>query len=148
MRSTKYSGQLSSSHYEKQIAELRNQHEKQIAELRNQLQQAQETILQLRQLLQVQGGNRYKGVKLTKNQGTIVDMLFTTNGICTKESLYEKLYLSRQGYKPDRKIIREMLCVIRKKLEPYGVNIETVYDVGYTMTSEGKARLSGLIQQT
>jgi DNA-binding response OmpR family regulator len=107
-----------------------------------------ETVYDTGYTLQAQGGNRYKGVKLTKNQGTIVDMLFTTNGICTKESLYEKLYLSRQGYKPDRKIIREMLCVIRKKLEPYGVNIETVYDVGYTMTSEGKARLSGLIQQT
>ena len=137
MRSTRYSGQLSSSHYEKRIAELRNQ-----------LQQAQETILQLRQLLQAQGGDLYKGVKLTKNQLTIVDMLFATNGICTKESLYEKLYLSRQGYKPDPKIIHEMLHVIRKKLKPHGINIETVFDAGYTMTSESKARLSGLIQQT
>ncbi|HEX9587495.1 MAG TPA: hypothetical protein VGA15_07075, partial [Bradyrhizobium sp.] len=50
-----------------------------IAELRDQLNKAQETILQLQQLLQAQSENLHEGIKLTPNQRTVVDMLLVTN---------------------------------------------------------------------
>jgi DNA-binding response OmpR family regulator len=133
MRWIRNRGPLSSSGYERRIAELQNQ-----------LEQAQETILQLRQLLQAQRVKFYNGVKLTKKQKTIVDMLLVTNGICTNESLYAALYLSRQGYKPDPHIIREMVRVIRKQLKPHEIDIENVRGTGYTMKSESKSKLHRL----
>jgi len=61
-------------------------------------------ILYLQQLLKAQSRNVYPGIKLTPNQETIVNRLLATNGICSKEQLYEALYLSREGHKPDPKI--------------------------------------------
>jgi len=136
-RSIRNRGPLSSSSYERRIAKLQDQ-----------LEQAQQTILQLKQqLLQAKGKNLYlyKRVKLTNNQRAIVDMILTTNGICTSESLYAALYRSREGYMPDPHVIREMLRVIRKQLKPYGIDIENVRGTGYTMTSESKSKLSILI---
>ena len=63
-----------------------------IAELRDQLHKAQETILQLQQILQAQSS--HEGIKLTPNQRTVVDMLLVTNGICSNENLYAALYVS------------------------------------------------------
>jgi DNA-binding response OmpR family regulator len=118
--------------------------EKLIAELRDQLNKAQETILQLQQLLQAQSGNLHEGIKLTPNQRTLVDMLLVTNGICTNENLYAALYVSKQGHKPDPKILREMLRLIRRQLSPHGLEIKTVFGKGYTMTRESKAKLNEL----
>jgi hypothetical protein len=36
--------------------------------------------------LQAQSGNLYEGIKLTRNQRMVVDMLLVTDGICTKEN--------------------------------------------------------------
>jgi hypothetical protein len=122
-----------------------NSYERQIAELRDQLEQAQETILQLEQILEARGINQYKGVKLTKNQQTIVDMLLMTDGTCTNKSLYAALYSSKEGYKPSSHVIRENVRVIRKQLKPHGINIENVHGIGYMMTSENRIKLGKLI---
>jgi DNA-binding winged helix-turn-helix (wHTH) protein len=116
-----------------------------IAELREQLDKANETILQLQQLLQAKSGNLYEGIKLTRNQRTVVDMLLATNGICSKEHLYAALYPSRQAHKPDLQVFRETLRVIRKQLRPHGIDIQTLFGKGYTMPSESKSKLRGLI---
>ena len=116
-----------------------------IAELRDQLDKAQETILQLQQLLQAQSGNLHEGIRLTPNQRTVVDMLLVTNGICTNENLYAALYVSKQGHKPDPKILRETLRVIRRQLSPHGIEIQTVFGKGYTLPSKSKVKLKELI---
>jgi DNA-binding response OmpR family regulator len=122
-----------------------NRNKKLIEELRNQLEQAQGAILQLNEALQAKSRNFYRGVKLTRNQQTIVDILFSTSGICTKESLYSALYASKHGLKPEPKAIRETLRVIRKKLKPHGIYIGTVFNQGYIMNDENKAKLRKLI---
>jgi DNA-binding winged helix-turn-helix (wHTH) protein len=116
-----------------------------IAELREQLDKANETILQLQQLLQAKSGNLYEGIKLTRNQRTVVDMLLATNGICSKEHLYAALYPSRQAHKPDLQVFRETLRVIRNQLRPHRIDIQTVFGKGYIMPSESKSKLRGLI---
>jgi DNA-binding response OmpR family regulator len=95
--------------------------------------------------LQAQSGNLYIGIKLTRNQQTVVDTLLTTSGICTKESLYAALYVSRKGSKPKPQVIREAIRVVRKQLKPHGIDIENVFGKGYIMNNENKAKLRELI---
>jgi DNA-binding response OmpR family regulator len=94
--------------------------------------------------LEVENGNLYKGVNLTRTQREFVNLLLAADGVCTKEHLYDMLY-ARQKYKPDPKILRELLSVIRRQLEPIGIEIETVFGIGYIMPSKSKAKLSELI---
>jgi DNA-binding response OmpR family regulator len=95
--------------------------------------------------LQAQSGNIYEGIKLTRNQRTVVDRLLVTNGVCTKENLYAALYASKQGHKPDPKILRETLRVTRRQLSPHGIEIKTVFGKGYAIPFESKAKLKELI---
>jgi DNA-binding response OmpR family regulator len=94
--------------------------------------------------LEVENGNLYKGVNLTRTQRKFVNLLLAADGVCTKEHLYDVLY-TKQKYKPDPKILRELLCVIRRQLEPLGIEIDTVFGIGYIMSSKSKFILSELI---
>jgi DNA-binding response OmpR family regulator len=93
----------------------------------------------------IDNGNLYKGMSLTQTQRKFVNLLLGANGVCTKEHLYDVLYTPRQKYKPHPKILREMLYVIRKSLDPLGIEIETVFGIGYIIPPESKAKLSKLI---
>jgi len=88
--------------------------------------------------------NRYKGIDLTLSQRKFVDVLLMANGVCTKELLYDMLY-DRRHNKPDPMILREMLCIIRKRLKPHEIEIKTVFGVGYLMPRQSKDKLNELI---
>jgi DNA-binding response OmpR family regulator len=94
---------------------------------------------------EVLDGNLYRGISLTRTQRKFLNLLLAGHGVCTKEHLYNVLYTKKQNYKPDPKILREMLCAIRKQLEPLDIEIKTVFGVGYTIPSESKAKLIELI---
>jgi hypothetical protein len=94
-----------------------------IAELRNQLDQAQATILSLKQLLRAQGRYLHEEIKLSPTQRKVVDILLQTDGISTKEHLYDALYASKQGHAPHPKILREIIRLIRKKLKSHEIEI-------------------------
>jgi DNA-binding response OmpR family regulator len=115
-----------------------------IAELRDQLDEAQATILRLKQLLRTQGRYPHEEVKLSPTQRKVVDILLQTDGISTKEHLYDALYASKQGHAPDPKILREIIRLIRKQLKPQGIEISFV-GKGYTMSNVNKAKLNALI---
>jgi len=74
-----------------------------IAEQRDQLDQAPATILQLKQLLRTQGRYGHDEFTLTPTQRKVVDILLQTDGISTKERLYEALYLRSRVTRPTRK---------------------------------------------
>ena len=93
----------------------------------------------LQQRLRGQGRKVYPGIKLTPNQETVVNRLLATNGICSKEQLYDALYLSREGPKPDPKILRETIRIVRKQLRSHGIEIKNEFGKGYTMLRESKA---------
>jgi len=107
MRSICHCGSTSSTRYKKLVAELRDQ-----------LEQAHETIFRLNQLLQEQSGNLYKGIKLTRNQQTILDILLTRSDICSNEPLYASLYVRRKGRKGRPQVVRETVRLLRKQLKP------------------------------
>ena len=81
-----------------------DRYESLLTDLQDRLGKVEKKVLYLQQLLRAQSRNVYPGIKLTPNQETIVNRLLATNGICSKEQLYEALYLSREGHKPDPKI--------------------------------------------
>ena len=115
-----------------------------LADLFDRLEKVEKKILYLQQLLKAQSRNVYTGIKLTPNQETIVNRLLAANGICSKEQLYEALYLSREGHKPDPKILRETIRVVRKQLRSHGIEIKNEFGKGYTMPRESKAKLRKL----
>jgi DNA-binding response OmpR family regulator len=115
-----------------------------IPELRDQLDQAQATILQLKQLLRARGTYPHEEIKLSPTQRKVVDILLQTDGISTKEHLYDALYASKQGHAPDPKILREIIRLIRKQLKPHGIEISFV-GKGYTMSDASKVKLNTLI---
>jgi DNA-binding response OmpR family regulator len=116
-----------------------------IAELRDQLDQAQATILQLKQLLREQGRYSSEEIRLTPTQRKVVDILLQTDGISTKEHLYDALYASKQGHLPEPGILREIIRLIRKQLKPYGIEISFVLGKGHTMSDASKDKLNTLI---
>jgi DNA-binding response OmpR family regulator len=117
-----------------------------IAELRDQLDQAQATILQLKQLLRTQGRYSHEEITLTPTQRKVVDILLQTDEISTKEHLYETLYpSSKQGRAPDPKILREIIRLVRKQLKPHGIEITLVAGKGYTMSGVNKDKLNTLL---
>jgi DNA-binding response OmpR family regulator len=120
-----------------------DRYESLLTDLQDRLEKVEKKILYMQQLLKAQSRNVYPGIKLTPNQETIVNRLLATNGICSKEQLYEALYSSR-GYKPDPKILRETIRVVRNQLRPHGIEIETQFGKGYTMPRESKAKLRKL----
>jgi DNA-binding response OmpR family regulator len=119
--------------------------EKLIAELRDQLDQAQATILELKHLLRAQGRYSSEEIRLTPTQRTVVDILLQTDGISTKEHLYNALYASKQGHLPDPGILREIIRLIRKQLKPHGIEISFVFGKGYIMSDASKNTLNTLI---
>jgi DNA-binding response OmpR family regulator len=116
-----------------------------IAELRDQLDQAQATIFQLKQLLRTQGGYLREEITLSPTLRKVVDILLQTDGICTKEHLYEACYASKQGQTPDPKILREIIHLIRKRLKPHGIEISFVTGKGYTISDANKDKLNTLM---
>ena len=120
-----------------------DRYESLLTDLQDRLGKVEKKVLYLQQLLRAQSRNVYPGIKLTPNQETIVNRLLATNGICSQEQLYEALYLSRE-YKPDPKMIRETIRVVRKQLRPHEIKIETLFGKGYTMPRESKAKLRKL----
>jgi DNA-binding response OmpR family regulator len=91
---------------------------------------------------EVLNGNLYRGINLTQTQRKFVNLVLAENGVCTKEHLYDVLYKNKHT---DSKILRDLLCAIRKQLEPLGIAIKTVFGVGYIMPPESKAKIIELI---
>ena len=81
----------------------------------------------------------------TPSQETVVNRLFVTNGVCSKEQLYAEFYLSTESHKPDSKIVRENIRVIRKRLRSHGIEIKTVFGKGYAMPCKSKSKLRKLV---
>jgi biotin operon repressor len=121
-----------------------DRYERRLTDLQDRLEKVEKKILYLQQLLKAQSRNVYTGIRLTPNQETIVNRLLATNGICSKEQLYEALYLSREGLKPDPKILRTTIWVVRKQLRSHDIEIKTEFGKGYTMPRESKAKLRKL----
>ena len=83
---------------------------------------------------QLRGGDRYVPVEwgLTRSEATMV-LALSTRQQCSKDMLMQALYSGGvdEGAKP--KIVDVFICKIRKKLKPFGVDIATIWGLGYAL---------------
>lgn len=103
------------------------------AKLRRIVSELEETIIQLREVLLPPEWEPPIEIGLTKTEARIVATLFKQKGeVVTKEQLFYTLCYDKLE-QPEIKIVDVMVCKTRKKLEPYGLRIETVWSRGYLL---------------
>lgn len=76
--------------------------------------------------------------RLTGKEGSVFGALMARD-TCTKNQLMAALYQPGADHEPEIKIIDVFVCKLRKKLRPFGIEIETVWGLGYRMGPAAKA---------
>lgn len=66
--------------------------------------------------------------------------------LLTTDAAMAVLYRDMSKDEADPKIIDVYICKIRKKLEPYGIEIATRWGAGYYLTSEGRALVNTMLE--
>lgn len=80
---------------------------------------------------------------LTNSEARVVATL-AGREMATKDQLMAALYSDRPE-EPDGKIVDVLVCRIRRKLQPFGVVIETVWGQGYVLKDREKWKGENLI---
>ena len=66
----------------------------------------------------------------------------------TKDSLLAAIYSARPDDPPEIKIIDVFVCKVRKKIRPFGLDIQTVWGQGYLMPPASKAKLRTMMGES
>jgi hypothetical protein len=128
-----------------------NAYIKEIAELRERVDELEEELRQLKESLAPPDNPFIGKLGLTKQLAAVLFCLYRTEMATTQHldavtARYGQVYAGRKG--DDLAItIRTKVAVtkLRKKLEPFGVEFETVWGVGYSMSSKDKVKLKNLL---
>ena len=80
---------------------------------------------------------------LTRTERTILGLLSRRRSV-TKDQVYTVLYATRSDVGPGEKIIDVFMCRLRPKLMKYGIEIKTLWGVGYKMPDTSRCRLHAL----
>jgi len=70
--------------------------------------------------------------QLTAHEARLFAFL-TTRDVATKPAIMQALYSDRADEDPEIKIVDVFVCKLRKKVKPFGVDIETVWGRGYSL---------------
>lgn len=111
---------------------------------REQLEEANETIRQLRAAMRLPDGMCFEGITLTKVNGIIVLMLLEANGPCSAAKINDRLELALNRSNPvSDSVVSLYIFRLRKKLSILDppVRIKRTRPVGYWMEPGDKARL-------
>lgn len=98
----------------------------------------------LRQLTREQRGEHesligYLG--LTRLEARLVAAL-VAHGRLSKDRIYHAMYATAaEDKQPEPKIVDVFVCKIRKKFEPFGLGIETIWGMGFGLTPEVREKL-------
>jgi DNA-binding response OmpR family regulator len=77
-------------------------------------------------------------LKLTPQEEAFVACLLAHDGYRSKEFLFEAV---QRGNAEDTKLVQVVACKVRQKLQPNGLDIETVWGAGYALTPQTRQRL-------
>ena len=122
-----------------------------IRALRQRLDEAEETICQLKAEIKVLKNAKPSFeiphyMKLTAKEHCMVEILLAKAPLCvTKEQFMLALYLNEID-RPDIKIMDVFICKLRANLRAYDVDILTDWGNGYCMPTESAQRLQALIE--
>jgi two-component system cell cycle response regulator CtrA len=85
-------------------------------------------------------------LSLTASEASIIGCLYARQS-CTKALLHGLLYGNRlDADVAMEKIIDVFICKLRKKLKPYGIEVETIWGHGYAMHEPSKEILNRMIK--
>lgn len=115
-----------------------------LVHMRHSLDEARALIREL-QAAQSETVDEFVGVVgFTAHQAAIVGVLAKL-GSASRARIYDAMYGARHDDdQPDPKIVDVHICKCRLKLRPYGIEIGTLWAVGYQMTPENIAKLRAL----
>ena len=82
--------------------------------------------------------------KLTYSERMLLGLLMRRNR-ATKDQMMTMLYADRPDEEPDSKILDVMICKMRKKLRPHGVEIRTIHGAGYELPSTSREKIKALM---
>lgn len=80
---------------------------------------------------------------LTPKEAHVLGELLS-HEVCTKDGLMTSLYGDDLDNEPEIKILDVFVCHLRKKIAAYGIQIITVWGIGYRMDDEAKALVRSL----
>lgn len=83
-----------------------------------------------------------KDSRPTTDDATVKRRLLRGDAV-TKNGLMDAVYTTGIDDQPEIKIIDVFICKLRKKLKPFGIEIATIWGVGYQMTADSKALIDG-----
>lgn len=83
---------------------------------------------------------------LTSHEAKMFGILLKRE-LVTKEAAMAALYGDRPNGEVEIKIVDVFVCKARKKLKPFGIEIETVWGRGYRMPQTSKAIAAALLEQ-
>lgn len=120
-----------------------------VAALETENDELREQVRQLRDLVAgVTGGDSLGNLwrlGLTATEEKVVRRLFA-GGRISKEQIFNAVYdTHRADCIPAIKIVDVYICKVRRKLEPYGINIQTHWGAGYEMLEPDARRLLDVI---
>ena len=84
--------------------------------------------------------------KLTCSERMLLGLLMRRNR-ATKDQMMTMLYADRPDEEPDSKILDVMICKMRKKLSPHGVEIRTIHGAGYELPSTSREKIKALMAE-
>lgn len=85
-------------------------------------------------------------LRLTGKECALLGILMKRD-TCTKQQIMSGLYAIGPDEEPEVKIVDVFVCKMRKKLKPFGIEVDTVWGQGYRLTPAAKAIVSNLYAQ-
>src|SRR5215831_17895658 len=84
--------------------------------------------------------------KLTYSERMLLGLLMRRHR-ATKDQMMTVLYADRPDEEPGSKILDVMICKMRKKLSPHGVEIRTIYGAGYELPPTSREKIKALMAE-
>jgi len=84
--------------------------------------------------------------KLTYSERMLLGLLMRRHRV-TKDQMMTMLYADRPDEEPGSKILDVMICKMRKKLSPHGVEIRTIHGAGYELPPTSREKIKALMAE-
>lgn len=111
---------------------------------RNELQALRDRVEELEALI---GLRLPAPMELRRQEAEVAGILLKANGRCvSKEFIYRAIYGHRaESDQPELKSVDVLICTLRKKLKPRGIEIRTKWATGHYLDPDSRTRLSAFL---
>jgi two-component system cell cycle response regulator CtrA len=115
--------------------------------LRREVETLRDALEAMREALAADAGVKIiELAKLTYSERMLLGLLMRRHR-ATKDQMMTMLYADRPDEEPCSKILDVMICKMRKKLSPRGVEIRTIRGAGYELTPTSREKIKALMAE-